>query len=76
MITHFHAHCPGILEQRNVNSILNSLGRLSAVSDIEVDLNTKSVAITYDANQTNEIALTRRLQEIGLPAKTAGDDEV
>ena len=54
------AHCK--------NTIEHDLGGTPGVEGVEVDVDTKTVHVTYDEGQTDEAALRSKLDEIGYPA--------
>lgn len=57
-------HCEGC-----AGSIKRSLGKLSGVQEVMVDVAKKMVTVMYDAEQTNQLAITERLALVGFPVK-------
>lgn len=53
------------------NSIKNALGKTEGVQTVEVDIEKKTVAVTYAAPTTKE-SLLDRLDTIGFPAQVVG----
>lgn len=48
-------------------TIQESLGAVSGVSDVQVDIDQKRVALELDPGQTSEDAIRQRLTESGFP---------
>ena len=65
------AHCPAIECEGCANAIRRSLGKLSGIESIEVEVEKKNVTVQYDAGQVNEAALRQRLEQAGFPAEAA-----
>ncbi len=49
------------------NSIKRTLGKLSGVSTVEVEVDTKTIRVAYDSAQTSEEVLKGRLEAAGFP---------
>ena len=49
-------------------SIESDLGHRPGVRGVQVDIDTKSVHVTYDEDQTSAEAIKKSLAEIGYPA--------
>lgn len=67
MNTTWTAHCPDIECDGCAHSIKNALGKLAGVEAVEVDLDSKTVTVTYDMAQTSNAVLRERLTQMGFP---------
>lgn len=59
-------HCQGCIDK-----IMGNIAYEKGVKDIECDLETKTVVVTYDANKTDVPTLQKAFNKIGKPATTA-----
>ena len=67
MNTTWTAHCPDIECDGCANSIKTVLGKLAGVAEVAVDVDTKTVTVTYDMAQTKNAILRDRLTTLGFP---------
>ena len=67
MNTTWTAHCPDIECDGCANSIKNVLGKLAGVEALKVDVDSKTVTVTYDMARTSNAILRERLTTIGFP---------
>lgn len=58
-------HCQGCCDK-----IMKNIAYEPGVKDIQCDLKTKTVKVTYDANKTNVATLQKAFAKIGKPAST------
>jgi copper chaperone len=65
----FTAHAPAIHCDGCANSIKRSLGKLSGVQTVDVDVEQKDVRIAFDDAQTSQDAILARLHAAGFPAQ-------
>ncbi|HLK59481.1 MAG TPA: heavy metal-associated domain-containing protein [Chthonomonadaceae bacterium] len=65
------AHCPAIECEGCANSIRRSLGKLTGIEHVDVEVAQKSVTVQYDAAQVDEAAVRQRLEQAGFPAEAA-----
>ena len=66
MTATFEAHCPTIECDGCAGSIRRSLGKLSGVQSVTVDVEAKDVLVQFDADQTSPAALRERLTLAGF----------
>lgn len=57
-------HCQGCCDK-----VMNNIAWEKGVKDIQCDLKTKTVTVTYDAEKTNIPTLLRAFEKIGKPAQ-------
>jgi|YelNatPaOPRAMG01_1025707.scaffolds.fasta_scaffold05384_10 Cu+-exporting ATPase len=53
------------------NSIKRSLGKLTGVLDVSVDIASKRVEVDFDVEKVDENAILTRLEQAGYPAQKA-----
>lgn len=59
----------GMSCQHCVNSIKKAVGAIKGVSNVEVDLDKKTVATFYDANKTNAEDIKEAIEDQGYEVK-------
>lgn len=57
-------HCQGCCDK-----VMKNIAFEKGVKDLECDLKTKTVTVTYDANKTDVPTLLQAFEKIGKPAK-------
>ena len=65
----YQAHAPAIHCDGCAQSIKRSLGRLSGVQSVQVNVESKDVEILYDAQAVTESAIRDRLAAVGFPVE-------
>lgn len=63
-------HCKGCCDK-----IMKNIAYEKGVKDIECNLKTKTVTVTYDADKTSVEALLAAFERIGKPAKVKNNPE-
>jgi mercuric ion binding protein len=56
-------------------TVKKALGKVPGVSTIEVNLEKREAAVTFDDTKTNVAALTRATEEAGYPSKPVGNQK-
>lgn len=67
MVQTFQAHAPAISCEGCANAIKRSLGALSGVQTVQVDVPGKSVTVQHDTSLVTDDALKARLEKAGYP---------
>ncbi len=71
-MTTFTGYAPAIHCDGCANSIKRSLGKLSGIQDVQVDITHKTIRVAYDPAQITEDAVRARLDAAGFPAEPSG----
>lgn len=69
LITNYAVRCPDIECQGCAVSIKRSLGKVTGVDGVEVDVAKKRVTVVFDDEQTSASALGERLTAAGFPSE-------